>query len=180
MRGTDSIATHIFEHLQLMSECCLVDSCPKRAKVVVITYSFKFTRLSIEIKSLSLHHFGRTDAKTCDMAVSKEISLIDVCMGRIERRRFRRPKFWSAHSKSHIHCIRLSCCIFQQTFRVCHFFAFGIANFGNNSQLLVSTALNCHLHEDLSLFTRNLRSCNISSPDGNMKSTGPNQTYISV
>ena len=50
--GADRITAHILQHLNLVTQCVLVDSGAERTEVVVVAHALELTRLSVELEAV--------------------------------------------------------------------------------------------------------------------------------
>ena len=66
MTCTDSVATHILQHGELMTQCIFVDGGTKRTEVVVVADALELTGLAVELETM----FGRvTDAADTEAGI---------------------------------------------------------------------------------------------------------------
>ena len=55
MARADSIASHVFEHRDLVTKCIFVHGSSERTKIMVVAHTFELTCLAVELETL----FGR-------------------------------------------------------------------------------------------------------------------------
>jgi hypothetical protein len=60
------IATHVFEHRQLVTDCRLLTAAPSGPQIVVITYAFDFLFFPVKEKSLIWNDLNGSDSE-CSM-----------------------------------------------------------------------------------------------------------------
>ena len=61
MGGTDGIAAHILEHLQLVTQGRHIDGGAQRAQVVMVAHALELTMPAIKVEALVGHVSQRAD-----------------------------------------------------------------------------------------------------------------------
>ena len=69
MSRSDSIAAHLFQHLNLANQCRLVDSSPQGTQVVMQTDTFNLTRHTIQLEATLAVNTHRADTRLDGLAV---------------------------------------------------------------------------------------------------------------
>ena len=93
MCGADSVAAHVLEQFELMTECRPVDGGAERPEIVVIAHTLEFTQLAVEIEPMFGNHLYRAYAESCIVTVEFcAVCIKDTCHGMVERRTLRRPQ----------------------------------------------------------------------------------------